>query len=128
MDANLRLASGIASAVIAARISAKAPSPQPDTLEVDVTFTNTGVATALDARVTAIKARVLQGVGSVSLDASLGPALPIALGTLDPGASTTVRLNLHVDPGVIRFALTEEGATETDFGSFGFALTQATYK
>jgi hypothetical protein len=75
-----------------------------------------------------VKARTLQGVGNVALDATLGPALPIALGTLDPGASTTVRLNLLVDPGVVRFALTEDGAVDADFGTFGFTLTQATYK
>ncbi len=127
-NAALRAASNNASPTLSARISAKVPSTQPDTLEVDVTFTNTGAGTALDAQVGAVKARVLQGVGNVALDAALGPALPIALGTLAPGASATVRLNVHVDPGVVRFALTEDGTTGSSFGTFGFSLTQATYK
>lgn len=128
LNTRLRLASGDARPALSARISAKAPSATPNVIEVDVTFTNNGAATALDARVAAVKARTLQGVGNVALDGTLGPALPIALGTLDPGASTTVRLNLLVDPGVVRFALTEDGAVDADFGTFGFTLTQATYK
>jgi hypothetical protein len=127
-NTRLRLASGDARPALSARISAKAPSATPDVIEVDVTFTNDGAATALDARVVAIKARTLQGVGNVALDAALGPALPLGLGTLGPGAATTVRLPLRVDPGVVRFALTEDGAVDADFGTFGFTLTQATYK
>ena len=128
LNTRIRLATGDARPAISARISAKAQSPQPDTLELDVTFTNTGTETALDARVDAITGRTLQGIGSVSLDSALGPALPIELGALAPGASTTVRLNVHVDPGVVRFALTESGATNANFGTFGFSLTQAAYK
>lgn len=128
LNTRLRLASGDPRPALSARISAKAPSSTPDVVEVDVTFTNTGVTTALDARVASVTARALQGVGNVSLDSALGPALPIALGTLDPGDSTTVRLNVRVDPGVVRFALSEQGAVDADFGTFGFSLTQATYK
>jgi hypothetical protein len=128
LTTRLRLAGNGARPAISARISAKAPSPQPDTLELDVTFTNTGAATALDAKIEAVTGRTLQGVGNVSLDGTLGPALPIELGALAPGASTTVRLNVRVDPGVVRFALTESGATDANFGTFGFSLTQATYK
>ncbi len=128
LNTRLRLAGSGARPSISARIVAKVPSPQPDTLELDVTFTNNGTATALDARVDAIKGRALQGTGTVSLDSTLGPALPIELGALAPGASTTVRLNVRVDPGVVRFALTESGATDANFGTFGFSLTQATYK
>ena len=125
LNTRIRLANGGPRPALSARISAKAPGTLPDTIEVDVTFTNIGVAAALDARVSAVKTRVLQGAGSVALDS---PALPIAIGALAPGASTSVRLVLHVDPGVVRFTLTEEGATGADFGTFGFALTQATYK
>jgi len=128
LNMRLRLASGDPRPVIAARISSKTASQTAGVYEVDVTFTNTGAASALDSRLVAIKARVLQGLGSVALDPTLAPALPIDLGTLAPGASTSVRLNLRVDPGVVRYALTEEGATDADFGTFGFALTQATYK
>ncbi len=128
LSTRLRLASGDPRPALSARISAKAPSPTPNVVEVDITFTNTGVATALDARVASVTARTLQGVGNVSLDSTLGPALPIALGTLAPGASTTVRMSMRVDPGVVRFALSEHGAVDADFGTFSFSLTQATYK
>jgi hypothetical protein len=128
VNAKLRAVSGNASPAISARITAKAPSTSPDVYEVDVTFTNTGSAPAVDAPLDAINGRALQGSGSVALDPLLGPALPISLGALDPGASTTVRLYLHVDPGVVRYTLTEVGTTGSNFATFKFALTQATYK
>lgn len=128
VNAKLRAANGNQRPAISARITAKAPSTTQDVYEVDVTFTNTGSGPALDARATAIRGRVLQGIGSVALDSTLGPALPIDIGGLDPGASMTVRLYLRVDPGVVRYALTEDGATGSNYGTFGFSLTQATYK
>lgn len=96
-----------------------AKGPQGNQYFVDLTITNTGPGTALNASIDSLALRVLGGSGAVSH----ASALPFSLGDLAAGASLTRRILLNVPATVTRFSLTEGGALTNGIGS---SLTYST--
>jgi hypothetical protein len=93
---------------------------------VDVRLTNTGTGHARNLSVTQLPLRTIAGSGAVSYDAARSPALPIALGSLDAGAATTIRLYLNVASTVSRFSITEAGSLQNVVGvSAAFSTAQS---
>jgi len=78
-------------------------------LYVDLTVTNTGPGKAASASINQLTFRTLTGSGTVTYNTSLSPSLPIAIGPLSAGSSTTVRLYLTVPGTVTRFTIAENG-------------------
>lgn len=90
---------------------------------VDLMLTNNGTGGARDLKVSQVLFKTLSGSGAVTL---VSPVLPVMIGNLDVGASTTLRLTLNVPATVTRFSITE-GGTLKDVGgtSFSFSLAQS---
>ena len=84
---------------------------------VDVTLANSGNGPARQVRLSKVSFLTLAGWGSVQYDTGQSGALPIAIGPLDVGASTTVRLYLNVPRTVVRFLVVETGVVETVTGT-----------
>jgi hypothetical protein len=78
-------------------------------VEVNVTFTDTGTGNAVNAALNQITLKTLVGSGTVTLNT---PSLPIAIGNLAVGASSTVKLFLNVPSTVKRFTITETGTVQ----------------
>jgi hypothetical protein len=76
---------------------------------VDLTVTNTGTGNAAAVSISKLAFRVLSGTGTVTYNTTLSPALPLALGRLNAGSSTTVRLYLNVNGTVTIFSISENG-------------------
>jgi hypothetical protein len=92
-------------------------------LFADVEFTNTGTGNARNLTVSQIAFRTLSGTGTVSLNST---SVPIALGSLDVGTSTTVRLFLNVPSTVTRFGVIEGGTVNDVIGTnYSFSVAQA---
>ncbi|MES1258609.1 MAG: hypothetical protein ABUS51_09265 [Acidobacteriota bacterium] len=95
---------------------------------VDLKLTNTGTGTASGVNFTAYLARTLNGSGTITpaTGPGLSPDLPIRLGALAPGGTTTLRITLNVPPTVTRFSLTESGSVASLAGTpYGFSLAQS---
>jgi hypothetical protein len=75
---------------------------------VDVTVSNTGTGNARNVTITQIAARTISGTGSVTVASTL----PISVGNLDVGVSTTVRIFLNVPSTVTRFSITDSGPAQ----------------
>jgi hypothetical protein len=92
-------------------------------LFADVQFTNTGTGNARNLTISQIAFRTLSGTGTVSLNST---SVPIALGSLDVGTSTTVRLFLNVPSTVTRFGVIEGGTVNDVIGTnYSFSVAQA---
>jgi hypothetical protein len=78
-------------------------------LYVDLMVTNTGPGKATSASINQLAFRTLTGSGTVTYNTSLSPSLPIAIGPLSAGSSTTVRVYLTVPGTVTRFTIAENG-------------------
>lgn len=110
---------------IAASVVAKGIQ-SPGIRYVDVRFANTGTGHARNLSINQVVLKTLAGTGTVAYDQSLSPALPHVIGSLDAGASTTIRFFLNVPATVTRFSMTENGTFNTVSGvSFSFSLAQA---
>jgi hypothetical protein len=97
----------------------------PGVLFVDVRFSNTGTGNARNVRINQATLRTLSGSGTVTYNGALSPALPYAIGSLDLGASTTVRFYLNVPSTVTRFSITETGALQNVAGTgFSYSIGQ----
>jgi hypothetical protein len=83
----------------------------------DLLFTNTGSGSASNIVLKQFSFKTLSGRGNVSYDTTRSPKLPIAMGDLAVGASTTVRVFLSVPPPVIQFSITESGEFKTPAGT-----------
>ena len=93
---------------------------------VDVQVKNTGAGPANTVSLNQLNFRTLAGTGTVTYNTALSPALPIALGTLNPGASTTVRLYLNFPGSVTQFSIAESGTLQDSSATtFTFASSQA---
>src|SRR6267378_7138432 len=89
---------------------------------VDLRLTNQGTADARSISIDTIAFRTLSGTGTGTLN-SLSPSLPLAVGDLAVGASTTVRLFLTLPNTVTRFSLTENGSLQDTAGrSLAFSI------
>jgi hypothetical protein len=94
----------------------------------DLRFTNTGAGLARNVSVNQLLFRTLSGSGTVTYNSSLSPAVPIAIGDLAAGASSTVRVFLNVPSTVTRFSITENGQVQDTAGNnFTFSIGQATF-
>jgi hypothetical protein len=101
---------------------------QPGVRFYDLRFTNTGTGPARNVSVNQLLFRTLSGSGSVTYNMALSPALPIAIGDLAAGASSTVRIFLNVPSTVTRFSITENGQVQDTAGNnFSFSIGQATF-
>ena len=101
-------------------------TPAAGVRDVELVLTNTGDGHARDLRVNQILLRTLSGSGAVTL---ASPSLPVMIGSLDVGASTTVTLRLNVPATVTRFSITENGALKDVVGtSFNVSLSQSVIK
>ncbi len=95
---------------------------------LDLRLTNTGDGHARNVRVNTLTFRTLLGSGTVSYNASLSGALPLAIGSLDVGASSTIRLYLTVPSTVTRFSITESGMLENVTGTvYSYTTAQAVF-
>jgi hypothetical protein len=113
--------------VIAGAIVAKGVQ-QPGVRYYDLRFTNTGSGPARNVSVNQLLFRALSGSGAVTYNTTLSPALPIVIGDLAAGASSTVRVFLNVPSTVTRFSITENGQVEDTAGNnFTFSIGQATF-
>jgi hypothetical protein len=93
---------------------------------VDVQLTDTGTGNARSVKINQLAFRTLSGMGTVTYNAALSGSLPLALGSLDVGANTIVRLYLNVPSTVTRFSITETGTLQDVAGtSFGYSLAQS---
>jgi hypothetical protein len=89
---------------------------------VDVTVTNTGSGNAVNTALTQLTLKTLTGTGSVTVNS---PVLPLTIGNLAVGASTTVTLFLNVPSTVKRFSVTENGSVQDIVGRpFNFSTSQ----
>jgi len=89
---------------------------------VDLQVTNTGSGVANGVSINQMSFRILGGSGSVTV---ASPALPIAVGTLNAGASTTVRVYVNVAGTVSRFAIGETGTVLDGSGTtFSFGSSE----
>jgi hypothetical protein len=90
--------------------------------EVDVTLTNTGTGNAVSATMSQLTLKTLTGTGSVTVNS---PALPLNIGNLAVGASTTVQLFLNIPSTVKRFSVTENGTVQNSLAQpFSFSTSQ----
>ncbi|HVN38197.1 MAG TPA: hypothetical protein VMW19_08515 [Myxococcota bacterium] len=122
----LSTAQGGGAPSISARTGGKGAGATQDVVYVDLQLTNGGNATAVSTVLESVSPRVLAGSGSVSLESTLSPALPLSLPWLEPGQTTTVRLYFTAPSSVQRFAVSESGTTQGALGGdFHFSLSQA---
>jgi hypothetical protein len=84
---------------------------------VDVRLANTGTGHARNVRIDQIPVRTLGGTGTVTLNTALMAPLPMVIGSLDVGASTTVRVFLNVPATVTRLSVTESGPLANVLGT-----------
>jgi len=78
----------------------------------EVRLTNTGTGHARNLKISQLLLRTLSGSGIVTYLPALSGALPLSIGNLDVGASSTIRLYLSVPATVTRFSITESGAVQ----------------
>jgi PKD repeat protein len=110
---------------IAGSVAAKGRD-QAGNFFVDVRLANTGTGHARNVGITLIPLRTLGGTGIVTLNGALSPPLPVSLGALDVGASTIVRLYLHVPGTVSRLSVTESGPLTNVLGTvYAYSTAQA---
>lgn len=81
----------------------------PGVLWVDLKISNTGSSLARNVTVTQILPRVLAGSGTVTMNATLSPPLPLVLGDISVNNSVTRRLYFNLPATVTRFSITENG-------------------
>lgn len=94
-------------------------------VEVDVALTDTGTGIAVNTTVDQITLKTVIGSGSVTLNS---PALPITIGNLAVGASSTVKLFLNVPSTVKRFTITETGTVQDAFNRpFNYSTSQTVF-
>jgi hypothetical protein len=110
---------------VAAAIAAKGRDAAGN-FYLDVRLTNSGTGHARNVKISQLALRVLSGSGTVSYLPALSGALPLSIGSLDVGASSTVRLYFSVPATVTRFSITETGAVNNVVGTlYSFSTAQS---
>ena len=84
---------------------------------IDLRLTNGGSGHARNVRFTSVQVQRLAGIGSVSFDTARSGTLPLQLGSIDAGATRTMRLYLNVPATVARFRITVGITLENVIGS-----------
>lgn len=91
----------------------------------DIKFTNSGTDLAKSVALQKLALKTLSGSGNVTFNPSLSPKLPLALGDLAVGASTTIRVYLSVPKPVKQFSMTESGQLNNAAGAtLSFSTSQ----
>jgi hypothetical protein len=94
-------------------------------VEVDVQLSDTGAGNAVATALSQIALKTLTGAGSVTL---ISPTLPITIGNIAKGASTTVKLFLNIPSTVKRFTITETGGVQDTLGrSYNYSTSQSLF-
>jgi von Willebrand factor A domain-containing protein 7 len=94
-------------------------------MTLSLQLSNTGTGPADNTIITAIQIRTLGGTGTVTESA---PSLPLTVGNLAVGGSTTVTLTLSVPSTVTKFSVSEEGTLQDSEGtSYQYAIGQVVY-
>jgi von Willebrand factor A domain-containing protein 7 len=96
----------------------------PGVTAVDLRFTNTGVGTARDMTLSALRVRTLAGTGTATLNTALSPPLPFVTPNVDVGNYFTVRLTFNTPPGLLRFSISATG-TVSDINGATYAYSHA---
>jgi D-serine deaminase-like pyridoxal phosphate-dependent protein len=92
------------------------------TVTANLQLTNTGFAAAQVVNINQVTLRTLSGTGTVTLSS---PTLPLAVGSLAIGATTTVPVAFNVPSTVARFSVTEGGTIKDAPGnSYSFSMAQ----
>jgi len=91
----------------------------------DIKFTNSGTGVATGVTLQQMALKTLSGSGNVTYNTEFSPALPVGIGDIVAGASTTLRVYLTIPPPVKRFSVTEGGQLRNSAGTtFTFSSTQ----
>jgi uncharacterized repeat protein (TIGR01451 family) len=113
----------VQSPTLSARIVSQSKSG--NSVTVGLQLTNVGTATAQDTFIRQIAVRGLGGAGTVTY---VGPTLPITIGSLGVGQSTTATLTITVPSTVAKLSLTEQGSVQDPAGnSYSFSLAQVVF-
>jgi len=100
-------------------------STSGNTVAIGLELTNVGTGSAQETFIDQIAVRALGGTGTVTY---VGPTLPITIGSLGAGKSTTVTLTLTVPSTVGKLSLTEQGSVQDPAGnSYRFSLAQVVF-
>jgi len=92
------------------------------TVTANLQLTNTGFTAAQAVNISQFTLRTLNGAGTVTLTS---PTLPLAVGSLAVGATTTVPLTFNVPSTVTRFSVTEGGTIQDASGNgYSFSMAQ----
>lgn len=92
------------------------------TVTTNLQLTNSGFTAAQTININQITLRTLSGSGTVTLSS---PALPLAVGSLAIGATTTTPLAFSVPSTVARFSVTEGGTIQDASGNgYSFSMAQ----
>ncbi|MGO9375831.1 MAG: PASTA domain-containing protein [Syntrophobacteraceae bacterium] len=109
---------------ISGKITAKGQDPS-GALFVNLELTDTGKGDAVNVQISRLTLHTLRGKGKVTYDTALSGPLPLEIGRIDEGASTTVRLLFNVPPEVTRFSIEETGTMQNTAGKrFDFTISQ----
>jgi len=95
-------------------------------LSADLYLTYSGTGFAKDVRIDQLQLRTLSGTGTVMYNSPLSPSLPLIVGNLTTGETTTVRLYFSVPETVVRFSITENGTVQNAAGmTLNFSIAQS---
>jgi hypothetical protein len=95
-------------------------------LRLNLQLTNTGSGDAQNTLINHLTFRTIGGAGTVTLAA---PTLPISVGNLSVGTSTTLTLALNVPSTVAAFSITENGTMQDDLGKlYNYSIGQAVFR
>jgi probable HAF family extracellular repeat protein len=91
----------------------------------NVVLTNTGTGNARNLVIKTLTFRALSGTGTITYNTALSPSLPLAIGNLDVGATSTTRIYLNVPTTVTRIAFVESGPVQDVTGTnFTYSTAQ----
>ena len=103
------------------QITSQAQNGNQFTINLKITDTSQGSASNI--LINTILLRTLTGTGMVTY---VGPNVPISVGNLAPGASTTVVLTFTVPSTVLRFAIMENGTVQDAHDTtLNYSMTQS---
>jgi hypothetical protein len=105
-------------------IAAGKPIRTATQIEVPLILTNTGTIEATSVEISQIALRAVAGSGSVSLS---GASLPVPLGRLAVGASSTITLRLNVPTTVKKLSISESGVVQAGGSQYRFSLAQVIF-
>jgi hypothetical protein len=93
-------------------------------VSVPLRITNNGTVPTTGTEISAISLRTLSGSAQPAL---VDPLVPIKIGGIAPGASSSVVLQLGIPPGVTKLMITEEGSLEAGGQPLRFSQGQVIY-